>query len=61
MQDRTGFADLDHEGGLAPRQIVTGADPGEQPIDHPDRGLFGGDERAELGQDDAQADLPENG
>ncbi|OPZ97911.1 MAG: hypothetical protein BWY71_01435 [Planctomycetes bacterium ADurb.Bin412] len=52
---------LHHEGGLAPRQFVAGADPRENPIDQPDLGAFGRDETARLRQQHQQGRLPDIG
>ena len=42
IEDRRGLDHLDHEGRAPARQIVGGADAGEQPIDHADmRGAAG--------------------
>ena len=42
VEDRGGLHHLDHEGRAAARQIVGGADPGEQPVDDADMRLLAG-------------------
>ncbi len=46
-----------HEGGLARRQIVAGADAGENPVHHADAGCGGGDEGPDLSQQHNQGHL----
>ena len=50
VQDVGGFAHLDHEGRLAAREVVAGADAGEDAVDRPDRGACGGNETADVGK-----------
>ncbi len=61
VQNRAGLAHLHHEGGLSARQIVGGPDACEQPVDRADARRVAGHEAAQLGQDDAQPDLAEDG
>ena len=58
-KDVGGFEHLDHEGALAGGNIVLGADTGEYPVDDADGGLVGGDERADLGHERYESDLPQ--
>ncbi len=48
---------LQHEGGLAPGQVVSRADPGEYPVGDADAGLAGRDEAAGLGHEADQGHL----
>ena len=61
VQDRAGLAHLDHERGLAPREVVRRAHPGEQPIHDSDLGGLTGDKAAHLSEDHDEADLAQNG
>ena len=57
MQDARGLDHLHEEGALAPREVVLGADAGEDPVNHPDPGRARRDEAAHLGQDHQQRRL----
>src|SRR5438876_11177728 len=59
MQDRARLAHLDHERRLAAHQVVGRADPGEEAIDDADAGAAAGDERTDLREHDAEANLAE--
>ena len=50
IEDRRGLDHLDHEGRMAARQIVGGADAREQPVDHADMGGARRHEAAHLGE-----------
>ena len=59
VQDHSGFGHFDHEGGTAARQVIGGADSGENPIDDGKQRGFGGNEGTHLRQDRKQRGLAE--
>src|SRR5882724_7568240 len=59
VEDRRALDHLDHERRAAPRQIVGGADPAEQPVDGTDARLARRYERADLREDRDQRVLPQ--
>ena len=61
VQDRGGLDHLHHEGGAAAREIVGGADAGEERVDHADMRGFRRHEGARLRQDGDQRVLAEEG
>ena len=61
MQDVAGLRHLHHEGGLATRQVVAGADAGEDTVDRPDHRTRCRDETADVGQQHDQRVLPHVG
>ena len=61
IEDVGGFVHLDHEGGLAARQLVVRADPGEDAIDYADGRAIRGYERADLGHQRDEGHLAEIG
>ena len=61
VEDVGGLAHLDHEGGLAAREVVAGADAGEDAIDEADARLAGGDAAADLRHEGDERDLADVG
>ena len=61
VQDAGGLDHLDHEGRAAAREVVGGADAGEQPVDHADMGRSRRHEAAHLGQHRDQRVLAQEG
>jgi hypothetical protein len=60
-EDLGGLAHLDHEGGLAAREPVRGADPCEDAVDDPHAGGLGRHEAADLREQREQRDLAQVG
>ena len=52
-----GLHHLNHEGGLAPGQVVTSTDPGEDPVGNADGGAAGRNKGADLGHQGDQGHL----
>src|SRR6266849_9086782 len=59
MQNRRRFRHLNHEGGAAARQVVAGADTGEDPVYQPQPGGTRRNERSHLRQDGDERGLPQ--
>ena len=60
-KDIGGLGHLHHERGLAAGKIVRCADPGENPVDHPDCRLSAADETADLRHEGDQRHLAHEG
>ena len=61
VEDHGGLGHLHHEGGAAARQVVGGADAGEDAIDDRAAGGLGGHKGTHLGQDGDQRGLAQVG
>ena len=61
VEDGRGFVHLHHEGGFAAADVVRRANPGENPIEDAQIGVFGGDKRARLRHQGDQRGLPQQG
>ena len=61
VHDGGGFAHLDHEGGLAHRDVVAGADAGENFVDDANACAFGRYEAAHLGEQHDEGRLAQQG
>ena len=57
VDDEGGLVHFDHEGGLALREVVGGADAAEDFVDEADGGFFGGDVGSDLGHEGDEGDL----
>ena len=60
-EDRRGFDHFDHKGGAAFRQIIGGANPAVEPIDHANMRRGSGDVAAGLGKDGDEGVLAQEG